>query len=262
MEPFAIEMKNVHKAFGKRKILQGMNLTVKQGETMVILGPSGTGKSVSLKHITGLLDPDEGDCQIFGESIVNAGEKKREELRSKLGVLFQSGALINWLTVYENVALPLREHKIASGEELDRIVMEKLKWLDLVPAKDTLPSNISGGMKKRVGLARALTSQPKIVLYDEPTSGLDPVMSNVINDLVIRLQKELGLTSIVVTHDMNSAYRIADRISFLYEGKVQFCGTSEEIQKSTNPVIQQFIHGNTVGPMILDHSELKKGKSN
>ncbi|MDZ4727157.1 MAG: ABC transporter ATP-binding protein [Leptospira sp.] len=262
METIAIEMKNVHKAFGERKILKGMNLKVKKGETMVILGPSGTGKSVSLKHLTGLLDPDMGECLIFGESISFAADKTKERLRSKLGVLFQSGALINWLTVYENVALPLREHKIADGEELDHIVMEKLRWLDLVPAKDTMPSNISGGMKKRVGLARALTSQPEIVMYDEPTSGLDPVMSNVINDLVVRMQKELGLTSIVVTHDMNSAYRIADRISFLYEGQVLFCGTSLEIQNSTNPVIQQFIHGKTEGPMVLDHSELKQVKSN
>jgi phospholipid/cholesterol/gamma-HCH transport system ATP-binding protein len=262
MEVLAIEMKEVHKTFGHRKVLKGMNLKVKKGETMVILGPSGTGKSVSLKHLTGLLDPDTGDCLIFGESISNADERKKEKLRSRLGVLFQSGALINWLTVYENVALPLREHKIADGAELDRIVMEKLRWLDLVPAKDTLPSDISGGMKKRVGLARALTSQPEIVMYDEPTSGLDPVMSNVINDLVVRMQKELGLTSIVVTHDMSSAYRIADRISFLYEGQVLFCGTPNEIQNSPNPVIQQFIHGNTEGPMILDHSELKAVKSN
>ncbi|GBF49252.1 ABC transporter ATP-binding protein [Leptospira ryugenii] len=262
METYAIEMKNVHKAFGQRKILKGMNLQVKKGETMVILGPSGTGKSVSLKHITGLLDPDHGACFVFGEQISFAEPKQKESLRAKLGVLFQSGALINWLSVYENVALPLREHKIADGEELDRIVMEKLRWLDLVPAKDTLPSNISGGMKKRVGLARALTSQPEIVLYDEPTSGLDPVMSNVINELVIRMQKELGLTSIVVTHDMNSAYMIADRISFLYEGEVLLCGTPEEIQNSPNPIIQQFIHGRTHGPMVLDHSELKKVKSN
>ncbi|TGL62730.1 ABC transporter ATP-binding protein [Leptospira ognonensis] len=261
MDTIAVEMRNVHKAFGDRKILKGMNIKVKKGETMVIVGPSGTGKSVSLKHLTGLLDPDEGECFIFGESISYCNEKTKERLRSRLGVLFQSGALINWLTVYENVALPLREHKIAEGQELDRIVMEKLKWLDLVPAKDTLPGNISGGMKKRVGLARALTSQPEIVMYDEPTSGLDPVMSNVINDLVIRMQKELGLTSIVVTHDMSSAYRIADRISFLYEGQVLFCGTSEELQNANNPIIQQFIHGRTEGPMILDHSELKVVKS-
>lgn len=261
MSDFAIEIVNVHKAFGKRKILKGLNLSVKKGETMVVLGPSGTGKSVSLKHITGLLDPDEGECFIFGESMSKANARQKERLRAKLGVLFQSGALINWLSVYENVALPLREHRGVSEDEIHRLVMEKLVWLDLVPAKDTLPSDISGGMKKRVGLARALTSRPEIVLYDEPTSGLDPVMSNVINDLVIRMQKELGLTSVVVTHDMQSAYRIADRISFLYEGIVLFCGTPAEIQKSPHPVIQQFIHGRTEGPMILDHSETKPKNS-
>lgn len=255
MEDIVIELKNVHKAFGSRKILKGMNLQVRRGETMVILGPSGTGKSVSLKHITGLLEPDAGECFIFGKKISGVHEKDKSALRAKMGVLFQSGALINWLSVYENVALPLREHKLAYGAELDKIVMQKLKWLDLIPAKDTLPSNISGGMKKRAGLARALTTNPEIVLYDEPTSGLDPVMSNVINELVIRMKNELGLTSVVVTHDMSSAYMIADRISFIYEGQVILCGTVDEIRNSSNPLIQQFIHGRTTGPMILDHSE-------
>ena len=204
-----IEMKNVHKAFGSRKILKGVDIVVKKGETMVILGPSGTGKSVTLKHITGLVAPDEGDCFILGESISFSKEKVREKLRAKMGVLFQSGALINWLSVYENVALPLREHKISSGEELHKNVMEKLQWLDLVVAKDNLPGDISGGMKKRAGIARALTTNPEILLYDEPTSGLDPVMSNVFNELILRLKKELHVTSIVVTHDMESAYRIA-----------------------------------------------------
>ncbi len=255
MQEIVIEMKNVHKSFGKRHILKGMNLTVRKGETLVILGPSGTGKSVSLKHITGLLEPDSGEVYIFGEKMNGADEKTKAKLRSKMGVLFQSGALINWLSVYDNVALPLREHKLASEKEIDSIVMQKLKWLDLIPAKDTFPSNISGGMKKRAGLARALTTNPEIVLYDEPTSGLDPVMSNVINELVIRLQKELGLTSVVVTHDMSSAYTIADRISFIYEGEVIQSGTVEEIQNSPNPIVQQFIHGRTKGPMILDHSE-------
>ena len=255
-----IEMKNVHKAFGSRKILKGVDIVVKKGETMVILGPSGTGKSVTLKHITGLVAPDEGDCFILGESISFSKEKVREKLRAKMGVLFQSGALINWLSVYENVALPLREHKISSGEELHKNVMEKLQWLDLVVAKDNLPSDISGGKKKRAGIARALTTNPEILLYDEPTSGLDPVMSNVFNELILRLKKELHVTSIVVTHDMESAYRIADRITFLYEGKAIFCGTVSELKASPNAVIQQFIHGRTEGPMILDHSEKKKLK--
>jgi phospholipid/cholesterol/gamma-HCH transport system ATP-binding protein len=255
-----IEMKNVHKTFGTRKILKGVDVVVNKGETMVILGPSGTGKSVTLKHITGLVAPDEGDCLIMGESIAFSKEKVREKLRAKMGVLFQSGALINWLSVYENVALPLREHKISKGEELHRNVMEKLQWLDLVVAKDNLPGDISGGMKKRAGIARALTTNPEILLYDEPTSGLDPVMSNVFNELILRLKKELHVTSIVVTHDMESAYMIADRITFLYEGKAIFCGTVSELKASSNTIIQQFIHGRTVGPMILDHSEKKRIK--
>ena len=197
-----IEMRNVHKTFGTRKILKGVDVTVKKGETMVILGPSGTGKSVTLKHITGLVAPDEGDCLIFGESISFSKEKVRERLRARMGVLFQSGALINWLSVYENVALPLREHKISKGDVLHKNVMEKLQWLDLIVAKDNLPGDISGGMKKRAGIARALTTNPEILLYDEPTSGLDPVMSNVFNELILRLKKELHVTSIVVTHDM------------------------------------------------------------
>jgi phospholipid/cholesterol/gamma-HCH transport system ATP-binding protein len=256
MDPI-IEMTNVHKTFGSRKILKGMNLQVKKGETMVILGPSGTGKSVSLKHITGLSIPDEGDCKIFGKSISYSKENIRKEIRARMGVLFQSGALINWLSVYENVALPLREHKLASGKELDRIVMEKLRWLDLVHAKDNLPGDISGGMKKRAGIARALTTNPEILLYDEPTSGLDPVMSNVFNELILRMQKELHVTSVVVTHDMQSAYMIADRISFIYEGEVIFCGTPDQIRESSNPLVVQFISGKTKGPMTLDHSEKK-----
>lgn len=255
MEESIIEMLNVHKTFGKRKILKGMNLNVRKGETMVILGPSGTGKSVSLKHITGLTIPDEGDCKVFGQSISFSSEKIKKQIRARMGVLFQSGALINWLSVYENVALPLREHKLASGKELDRIVMEKLRWLDLVVAKDNLPGDISGGMKKRAGIARALTTNPEILLYDEPTSGLDPVMSNVFNELILRLQKELKVTSVVVTHDMESAYMIANRISFIYEGEVIFCGSPDEIRNSNNPIVVQFIHGSTKGPMILDHSE-------
>lgn len=252
-----IELVNVHKTFGKRKILRGVNLSVCKGETMVILGPSGTGKSVTLKHITGLTLPDQGDCLINGQSISFSKNKIKEKIRAQMGVLFQSGALINWLSVYENVALPLREHKLAKGEELDRIVMEKLRWLDLIQAKDNLPSDISGGMKKRAGIARALTTNPEILLYDEPTSGLDPVMSNVFNELILRLKKELQVTSIVVTHDMESAYMIADRISFIYEGEFIFCGTPSEIKKSDNLIIQQFINGRTIGPMILDHSEKK-----
>jgi phospholipid/cholesterol/gamma-HCH transport system ATP-binding protein len=250
-----IEMIQVEKSFGSRHILRGVNLSVRRGEVMVLLGGSGTGKSVSIRHITGLLRPDKGDVRVFGQSIPGASRRTLEKIRARMGVLFQSGALINWLSVYDNVALPLREHRLAPEDEIDRIVKEKLEWLGLLPAMHLFPSNISGGMKKRVGIARALTTNPEILLYDEPTSGLDPVMSQVINELVRRLQKELGVTQLVVTHDMNSAYYIADRITFLYQGRVEFVGTPEELQNSKNELVQQFIHGRTEGPLEIDAAD-------
>ncbi|PJZ68410.1 ABC transporter ATP-binding protein [Leptospira perolatii] len=252
MENYAIELVNVHKSFGQRKILKGMNLQVKKGETMVILGPSGTGKSVTLKHITGLLDPDNGECRIFGEKISHEEEAVKKNLRARMGVLFQSGALINWMTVFDNVALPLREHKLFPEEEIQKIVNEKLRLVDMTIAKDNFPNDISGGMKKRAGLARAIASNPEIILYDEPTSGLDPVMSNVINELIIRIQKETGAAQVVVTHDMSSAYMIADRISFFYGGNVLFTGNPDEVKNSTNEFVQQFVLGHTKGPMVLE----------
>jgi len=251
-EDLVIRMRGVKKGFGSRQILKGIDIDVRRGETMVILGGSGTGKSVSIRHVIGLLEPDEGDVWVLGERMSRALEDVKARLRSQMGVLFQSGALINWLTVYENVALPLRELRKAEGDELDRIVTEKLRWLGLLPAKDLLPGSISGGMKKRAGLARALTTDPEILLYDEPTSGLDPVMSQVINELIVRMRQELGVTQVVVTHDMSSAYYIADRITFLYMGQVRTVGTVDEIQNSEDPVVQQFIHGSSEGPMVLD----------
>lgn len=251
-EDLVIEMQGVKKGFGSRQILKGVDISVRRGETMVILGGSGTGKSVSIRHVIGLLEPDEGEIWVLGERMNHALEETKARLRSRMGVLFQSGALINWLTVYENVALPLRELRLAEGEELDRIVTEKLRWLGLLPAKDLLPGDISGGMKKRAGLARALTTNPEILLYDEPTSGLDPVMSQVINELVVRMREELGVTQVIVTHDMSSAYYIADRITFLYQGQVRMVGTVDEIKNADDPVVQQFIHGASQGPMVLD----------
>ena len=247
-----IRMVNLHKKFGKREILRGVDIHVREGETMVLLGGSGTGKSVSLRHIVGLLKPDTGDVLIDGKSILSCSHKERQALRSRMGVLFQSGALINWLSVYDNVALPLRELRLAGEKSIDQTVKEKLRWLGLLPAMHLLPANISGGMKKRVGIARALTRNPESLLYDEPTSGLDPVMSQVINELVRRLQKELKVTQVVVTHDMSSAYFIADRITFLFQGRVEMVGTPEEIRNSENPVVQQFIQGQTNGPIQMD----------
>lgn len=247
-----VKMVGVKKAFGAREILRGVDIDVRSGETMVLLGGSGTGKSVSIRHIIGLLEPDAGDVLVDGVKMNGARKNIRQKLRSRMGVLFQSGALINWLNVYDNVALPLRELRLAPPAEIDRIVREKLAWLGLTPAMHLLPSNISGGMKKRVGVARALTTNPDLILYDEPTSGLDPVMSQVLNELNNKLRRELGVTQIVVTHDMNSAFTIADRITFLYQGRVRVVGTPDEIRNSTDPIVQQFIKGETEGPMQVD----------
>ncbi|MCS7206285.1 MAG: ABC transporter ATP-binding protein [Leptospiraceae bacterium] len=260
MNEYVIELIDLHKSFDGRPVLQGVNLQIRRGETMVILGGSGTGKSVTMRHIVGLTKPDKGDVKVFGKSIVNCDEKTLSEIRSRIGVLFQSGALINWLTVFDNVALPLREHRLYKEKEIEKIVLEKLDWLGLLPAKDLLPDSISGGMKKRVGIARALTTNPEILLYDEPTSGLDPVMSQVINELIRKLQRELHVTQVVVTHDMNSAYYVADRITFLYKGRVEMIGTPEEIQKTDNLLIQQFIQGKTEGPLEIDAGDPTKRK--
>ena len=256
-----IELHGIRKAFGSNEVLRGVDISVRRGETMVILGGSGTGKSVTLRHIVGLLDPDQGDVTINGERMTRARNKTRARLRSQMGVLFQSGALINWLTVFENVALPLRELRLASEREIEQIVLEKLRWLGLLGARDLLPGSISGGMKKRVGLARALTTNPQILRYDEPTSGLDPVMSQVINELVRRMQRELEVTQIVVTHDMNSAYYIADRITFLYKGRVLFVGTPDEIRRTENEIVQQFIHGRSEGPITVEADRETESKS-
>lgn len=260
MKETVIELIDLHKKFGTRAILRGINLQVYRGETLVILGGSGTGKSVTIRHIIGLLKPDRGDIKVFGQSILNCDKKKLQEIRSRMGVLFQSGALINWMTIYDNVALPLKENRLKSKEEINKIVLEKLEWLGLLSAKDLLPDSISGGMKKRAGIARALTTNPEILLYDEPTSGLDPVMSQVINELIRKLQKELNVTQVIVTHDMNSAYYIADRIAFFYKGEVEFVGTPEEIKNSPNPLLQQFIHGRTEGPLEIDAGDPTKRK--
>ncbi len=252
LSQYAIEMRDVHKSFGGVDILKGMNIGVHKGETMVIVGASGTGKSVSIRQMSGLQEPDKGNVYIEGQEISRTTFDKRCILRSAMGVLFQSGALINWLSVYDNVALPLREKRNISEQKIDQIVREKLIRLNLLSAKNRFPSKISGGMKKRAGLARALVTNPRILLYDEPTSGLDPVMSQIINNLITEMQKELGVTQVVVTHDMDSAYSIADRITFLYGGKTIFVGTPDEIRASTEPIIRQFICGKVEGPMILD----------
>jgi len=244
-----IEVRNVSKMFGSVVVLDDITLTIEDGETFVIIGQSGAGKTTILRHIAGFFDPDHGDVLIDGIMMNGAGTGKKRMLREKMGFLFQSGALINWLNVRENVALPLVEHKLGTKDQIDRIVDEKLKLLQLDDAAEKMPSDISGGMKKRVALARAIVRNPEIILYDEPTSGLDPVMSAKTDELILRMQRELGVTSVVVTHDMESAYRIADRIAMLHQGEIIECGTPDEIRGSSNPYVQQFVEGRLTGPI-------------
>ena len=244
-----IELIGVYKSFNNIMVLDGITLKIEKGETFVIIGQSGTGKTVTLRHISGLTDPDSGEVLIDGVNMNGAAKRVKEELRKRIGIVFQSGGLINWMSVKDNVALPLREGGIHTPEEIDSEVNEKLRMLQLGEDGDKMPADISGGMKKRASLARVLVRNPDIILYDEPTAGLDPVISSLINELIKKMQKEFGVTSVVVTHDMNSAYAIADRIAMLYQGRVIECDTPDKIKNTANPVVKQFIDGQLYGPI-------------
>ncbi|MCL2156386.1 MAG: ATP-binding cassette domain-containing protein, partial [Leptospirales bacterium] len=245
-----IEFARVFKKFGNKVVLNNVSFNINKGETFVIIGLSGAGKTTILRHIAGFIDPDSGTILIDDIRMNNSKHKVKAGLRKRMGFLFQSGALINWLTIRDNVALSLTEHKAGTVDEINRIVDEKLELLQLGDAGDKMPSEISGGMKKRAGLARAIVNNPDIILYDEPTSGLDPVMSSMISELIIQMQQKLGATSVVVTHDIGSAYHIADRIAMLYNGEILECGTPDEIRGSTDPIVKQFINGEIIGPII------------
>jgi len=244
-----IQLKNICKGFGNRQIINDLNLHIKKGETLVIIGGSGTGKSVTLKLIMGTLTPDSGEILVNNENIWGNPPQSLNNARLLMGTLFQGAALLNSLSVFDNIALPLVEHSKMSKEEIKEQVYSTLKLVDMDHAADKLPSEISGGMAKRAGLARAIIRHPDIILYDEPTSGLDPIMSHVIDELCMSLKEKFAVTSIVVTHDMTSAYRIADRIAYLYNGKVEMIGTPDEIKGSNNPLVHQFINGNINGPL-------------
>jgi len=244
-----ISLTNVTKRLGGQDVLQGVDLEIERGETMVVIGRSGSGKSVAIKHMVGLLRPDAGTVTVDGTDVGGLDKSGMFELRRKFGVLFQSGALINWLSVFDNVALPLREHTRLAPEEIETKVCEKLDLLDLGEHAEKMPADISGGMKKRAGLARAIVLDPEIVLYDEPTSGLDPVMASRINHLIIDVKEKLGVTSVVVTHDMESAYTVGDRIAMLYGGRIVQVGTPDEIRESTDAVVRQFVEGRLEGPI-------------
>ncbi len=233
-------------------MLINLNLEVYRGETVVIIGRSGCGKSVLLKSIMGLIKPDSGKIEIMGKDIGKVSERELDEVRKKMGVVFQSSALLNSLTVEENIALPLLEHTSLSREEIFKKVREKLHLVGLKEVEGLYPEDLSGGMKKRVGIARALIMDPEIVLYDEPTTGLDPIMASAINRLIISLKEKIKTTSIVVTHDMKSAYLVGDRIGMLYQGKIIQMGKPEEIQNTQDPVVRQFITGSDQGPIPVE----------
>ncbi|MEW6418415.1 MAG: ABC transporter ATP-binding protein [Nitrospirota bacterium] len=247
-----IEIINLHKSFGKKHILRGIDLKIEKGESMVIIGGSGSGKSVLLKHIIGILKPDEGKVLIDGVDITVLNEKELYEIRKKFGMLFQMAALFDSMSVWENVGFALMRLKKIGEKDAKAIAIEKLRMVGLVGVEDLMPSELSGGMKKRVGLARAIAHEPEILLYDEPTTGIDPILADAINELIVEMKKHLSVTDIAITHDMNSAYKIADRISMLYEGRIIETGTPEEIKNSQNPVVRQFITGSALGPIKIE----------
>jgi phospholipid/cholesterol/gamma-HCH transport system ATP-binding protein len=247
-----IEITNLHKSFGAFPVLRGVNLTVEKGESMTVIGGSGSGKSVLIKHIIGLLFPDKGQVKVGGEVLNNLDEQGLNEVRKKFGMLFQGAALFDSLTVWENVGFGLKQHTKMSDKDIHDVATQKLALVGLKGVEEKMPADLSGGMKKRVGLARAIAMDPQIILYDEPTTGLDPITADAINDLIIDLRKKLGVTSVAITHDMHSAYKISDRIAMLYKGEIQETGTPDEIRGTSNPIVKQFITGSAVGPITAD----------
>jgi phospholipid/cholesterol/gamma-HCH transport system ATP-binding protein len=244
-----IQIRDVYKSFGKNQVLRGVNLEVKCGQTMVVIGGSGTGKSVLLKCIIGLLHHDRGEILVDSQEISHLKEKNWNQLLRKFGMVFQRDALFDSITIWENVGFGLRQHTTLTDDEIKGIAVEKLKLVGLQDIEDRMPAELSGGMRKRVSLARAIAMEPSIILYDEPTTGLDPIMANVINELMVRMREKLEVTSIVITHDMESAYHIADQIAMLYKGEIIQVGTPEEIRNTSNEIVRQFIQGEVEGPI-------------
>ncbi len=239
----SIELIDVHKGFGPKQILRGLSLTVEEGETVSLVGFSGAGKSVTLKHIVGLLRPDKGTVRVDGQEVPKLSRDELYELRRRAGYVFQFAALFDSMTIAENIAMGLRKLGGMSAEQIRERTEESLTRVDLKGFEPRFPAELSGGQRKRAGLARAIAFRPKYLLYDEPTSGLDPVTTTVIDRLILRMRDEIGVTSLVITHDMASAYRISDRIAVLYEGKVIETGTPEEIQNSENDIVRGFVEG-------------------
>ena len=253
MSDTKIKITNLKKAFGRKVVLDGVDLYIRKGESLVVIGGSGTGKSVLIKCIQGILVPDAGSIKIDGNEVVGVTEEQKEAMHSKMGMLFQGGALFDSLSVWENVAFGLIENQKMPKKEAKLAAVNVLRQVGLAPdVADLSPSELSGGMQKRVGLARAIATKPEIIFFDEPTTGLDPIMSDVINDLIIESVKGLGATALTITHDMASARKIADRIAMLYKGKIIWQGTVKEMDKTDNPYVCQFIHGSSKGPIKVE----------
>jgi len=244
-----IRFNDVHKSFGPKRVLTGLNLEIRTGETLAVIGQSGSGKSVLLKILIGILDPERGKVFVDDVEVTALGRDERQATARKFGMLFQAAALFDSLNVAENVAFGLRRRTRLSEKEIAGLVADSLAKVGLRGIEKLMPHELSGGMRKRVGLARAIAYRPEIILYDEPSTGLDPIRADAINDLILLLQKEMGVTSIVITHDMVSAYKVADRIAMLYGGKIIAVGPPEEIRHSPDPVVQQFLQGRAEGPI-------------
>jgi phospholipid/cholesterol/gamma-HCH transport system ATP-binding protein len=250
-----VEVTNLVRKFGDRTVIDNLSFTIHRGETLVIMGGSGCGKSTLLRHIIGVMKPTAGSVKIFGEEITAMNDRQLDEVRRRFGMLFQSGALLASLTVGENVALPLLQHTDLSADEVEQTITGKLQMVGLSGFNNLKPSEISGGMRKRVGLARALVLDPELLFSDEPTSGLDPIMTAVVDKLTLELTKDAGMTAVVVTHDMTSAFRIASRMIMLGRGRILAQGTPDEIRTHPDPEVQQFINGEADGPMPLNLSQ-------
>jgi phospholipid/cholesterol/gamma-HCH transport system ATP-binding protein len=237
-----IEVVGLHKRFGDHQVLRGIDLTVEEGSTVVILGGSGSGKTVLMKHMIGLLKPDEGQVLVEGEDIVPLDAYQLEVMRRKFGMVFQAAALFDSMTVFENVSFPLREHSKATEAEMRRLVRQKLDIVGLGAVEQQYPADLSGGMRKRVGLARAIVLEPKIVLYDEPTTGLDPITTEYVDDMILEAKAKLGVTSVVISHDIASSFKVADKIAFLSGGMIVEQGPPARLRNATHPALKQFLH--------------------
>lgn len=246
-----VRIRGLHKSFGENRVLQGVDLDIQEGSVTVVIGPSGCGKSVLIKHVIGLLRPDEGAIWVDGQDITRLSERAMTLVRRKFGMLFQHSALFDSMTVLENVMFPLREHTRMSRREMRDLAIRRLQQLGLYGVEDVYPAELSGGMRKRVGLARATILNPKIVIYDEPMTGLDPIMCENVEDMILTARREFGVTSIIISHDMASTFRMADKVAMLHEGRIVIEGPPETVRMSRNTIVRRFIYLSGTGPLTL-----------